>query len=285
MKRIPCPVTQQELEALVKQGLTDVEIGALLPDGTGKRVASWRQSFGIEAVPQWARGSPPSLDSLLIPLLVGSMLGDGRLVHQGNSTYFCETHCGKQLPYLQWKADRWGTSWVSSLKEVPDKRGFVSWRMRTRSHKDLTYWRDLFYPDRVAGYKRPDLRLLPYMSAEALALWYLDDGHAGWWPSIAFGGQDLTMRMSIRGRIGHPPGMSRRMPEEHVLWGMCRSFLWTKENLLLVSTERSILFSSGIQPEFCWGILGLFVLRTDGEAASGGIRGEESSPPNPFESP
>lgn len=82
MTPIPCPVSAEELRRLVHgEKLTDDAIASLL-GGTNHRVQSWRRRYGIEAVARWARHDVPPIEGRLKSLLVGSMLGDGRIVRR-----------------------------------------------------------------------------------------------------------------------------------------------------------------------------------------------------------
>jgi len=187
MKAIPCPVSQEELRVLVwDEKLTDEQIATRLPDGTAKRVRSWRERYGIETHPRWARNEVPPIEGKLHSLLVGSMLGDGRIVHRTNAAHYSESHSGAQRSYLEWKADLWG-SWARPIFNVPDNRGYEQVRMNTVAHGALVPWRDMFYPSREKGWKRLVPSIVDLVDEFALAIWYLDDGCSSWWPTITFG--------------------------------------------------------------------------------------------------
>jgi hypothetical protein len=187
MKKIPCPVSSDELRLLFHRSrLTDKEVAARLPGGTVSRVRSWRREFGVEALPRWTRNDVTSIEGRLHSLLVGSMLGDGRVVHRTHASYYTESHSGAQREYLAWKAKLWG-SWAKPLVDVPDKRGYEQVRFRTCAHGNLNPWRDLFYDSRKRGWKRLIPDVVDMVDEFALAIWYLDDGCAAWWPLITFG--------------------------------------------------------------------------------------------------
>jgi len=187
MKAIPCPVSPEELRRLVRdEKLTDAEVAARIPGGTIKRVVSWRHRYGIEVVARWERRDLPPIEGKLKSLLVGSMLGDGRIVHRVNAAHYSESHCGDQRDYLAWKAEFWGP-WAGPITDVPDKRGYTQVRLTTAAHGDLVPWRDLFYPSRDKGWKRVLPDVVDMVDEFALAVWYMDDGYAGWWPDITFG--------------------------------------------------------------------------------------------------
>lgn len=188
MRAIPCPVSESSLRQMYhEQKLTDEEVAARIDGGTTKRVRAWRHRLGIETIPRWARHNVAPIEGRLQSLLAGSMLGDGRIVFQGTGSYYCESHSEAQRDYLEWKANIWGPTWVADMCDVPDKRGFKQVRMRTVTHGVLNEWRDLFYEARSNGWKRLIPRVVDQVDDFALAIWYLDDGHAGWWPGITFG--------------------------------------------------------------------------------------------------
>lgn len=187
MKAIPCPVSPDELRRLVRdEKLTDAEVATRLPGGTIKRVMAWRLRYGIEVVARWERRDLPPIEGKLKSLLVGSMLGDGRIVHRTTAAHYSESHCGDQRDYLAWKAGFWGP-WAGPITDVPDKRGYAQVRLTTVAHGDLVPWRDLFYPARDKGWKRVLPEVVDMVDEFALAVWYMDDGYAGWWPDITFG--------------------------------------------------------------------------------------------------
>ena len=194
MKAIPCPISVEELRHLTHTvKLTDDQIAIRIPGGTAKRVRSWRHRFGIETLPRWARNDVSPIGGQLQSLLVGSMLGYGRLVRHVNASYYSESHCGAQQPYLEWKAAIWG-SWVKDgLTTVPDKRCFTQVRLTTCAHECLNEWQAMFYTSPGKGWKRLIPKIVDLVDPFALAIWYLDDGHVGWWPAITFGA-DATSR-------------------------------------------------------------------------------------------
>ena len=167
-----------------------------LPGGTIKRVVSWRHRYGIEVVARWARRDLPPIEGKLKSLLVGSMLGDGRIVHRVNAAHYSESHCGDQRDYLAWKAEFWGP-WAGPITDVPDKRGYTQVRMNTAAHGDLVPWRDLFYPSRDKGWKRVLPDVVDMVDEFALAVWYMDDGCAAWWPNITFGADEPSRLVAL----------------------------------------------------------------------------------------
>jgi hypothetical protein len=192
MRAIPCPITKAELEQLyLGEKLTDDEVAARIgKEATAKRVRSWRKRLGIRTLQRWERHDVPAIEGRLRSLLVGSMLGDGRLVHRTHATHYTERHEDAQRDYLEWKMAQWG-SWVrvepKPNDKVRDGKTYRSWRFHTVAHESLNEWQALFYEGRDRGWKRLVPELVDHVDEFALAVWYLDDGYAGWWPDITFG--------------------------------------------------------------------------------------------------
>jgi len=192
MRAIPCPITKAELEQLyLGEKLTDDEVAVRIgKEATAKRVRSWRKRLGIRTLQRWERYDVPPIEGRLKSLLVGSMLGDGRLVHRTHATHYTENHEDDQKPYLEWKMAQWG-SWVrvepKHVDKTKDGKTYRSWRFHTVAHEALNDWQALFYENRDRGWKILVPELVDHVDEFALAIWYLDDGYAGWWPEYLFG--------------------------------------------------------------------------------------------------
>jgi len=195
MKKIPCPISAERLKALyTEEKLTDEQIATALCsegiDATKKRVARWREDCGVETLLRWERFTPPPIEGRLKSLLIGSMLGDGRIAFRGTSSNYEERHAPNQLEYLEWKVDHWG-HWSAGDLTTADSHGFTSHIFRTKAHGMLNDYRDLFYENREQGWKILKPELVPLVDDFALAIWYLDDGCAGHhWPTISFGAKN-----------------------------------------------------------------------------------------------
>ena len=190
MKALECPVSEAELRRLYSERkLTDTEVAELLgPAASVKRVRSWRKRFGIPTLLRTDRHEVPPVVGPLRSLLVGSMLGDGRLDRLPNSTRYIENHADSQREYAEWKRLQWGSWSKHELKPVSwTLRGktFPGWRFETVAHTALNEWHSLFYP--VRGPKEISSQVPDLVDAFALAVWYMDDGSAEWWPLITFG--------------------------------------------------------------------------------------------------
>jgi len=206
MRAIPLPIPVARLDDLcTKQLLTDEEIAALLVseghEATVKRVRSWRRRYDIATVPRWARNKVPAIEGKLQSLLVGSMLGDGRLVHRTHATHYTENHAADQRAYLEWKAALWG-SWAKpdAIKPVTwttNGKKYQGFRFNTVGHADLNPWRELFYADTQKGWKRVVPEVVALVDEFALTIWYLDDGCAAWWPDITFGADPASRQVAL----------------------------------------------------------------------------------------
>jgi len=213
MRAIPCPISPQELEQLYRvEKLTDEKIVERIgEEATVKRVRSWRKRFGIRTLHRWERYDVPLIEGRLKSLLVGSMLGDGRLVYRTHATHYTENHEEAQKAYLEWKVAQWGSSWVRtehkpSVKKK-DGKTYRSWRFNTVAHAILNDWQALFYERRDRGWKRLVSEIVDHVDEFALAIWYLDDGSAGWWPDIIFGadGESRKVAWAIFEKFGLKP--------------------------------------------------------------------------------
>jgi LAGLIDADG DNA endonuclease family len=194
MKAIECPVTADELRRLyVEEKLTDQEIVVRVGcEATVKRVRSWRRRYGVGTINRTERHDVPPIEGNLQSLLIGSMLGDGRLAYGVHTTRYAENHAAFQSEYAEWKRLQWG-AWVKhELKPVLWKKSngcYPGVRFETVSHMSLNVWEELFYNDKGPKLLKPEV--LPLVDPFALTVWYMDDGCAEWWPTI-------TMATSVR---------------------------------------------------------------------------------------
>lgn len=210
MKAIPCPITPEELRHLyLEERLTDEAIvNRMGGDTTLKRVRSWRKRFGIETMGRANRPDVPPIEGKLRSLLIGSMLGDGRLARTVNASRYMESHSDAQKDYLAWKVDQWGSWAKEPMKPVVWKQpagDFQGWRFHTVSHPSLNDWHALFYD--TLGPKRLDRRVVELVDDYALSIWFMDDGSVGWWPRITFGMDVVSqgIAMGILDRLGFHP--------------------------------------------------------------------------------
>jgi hypothetical protein len=190
VRLIQCPIPIEELRQLYEvEKLTDQAIVERIgSEASLKRVRSWRKRFGIETVSRSERNEVTPIEGPLRSLLVGSMLGDGRLNRLPNSTRFVENHSDAQREYIEWKAAQWGPWVKNGIKPVVWKKpegDFKGWRFETVAHPTLNEWHSLFYD--ATGPKRLDRKVVDLVDAFALSLWFMDDGSVGWWPRITFG--------------------------------------------------------------------------------------------------
>lgn len=210
MKAIPCPISASDLRTLYEeQRLTDEQIVLQLGgDVTLKRVRSWRKRFGIETLRRADRHDIPPIEGRLRSLLIGSMLGDGRLSRTVNASRYQENHSDAQKDYISWKVTEWG-AWVKDgvapvVWRKPEGN-FPGWRFHTVSHPSLNEWHTRFYES--TGPKRLVREVVDLVDDLALAIWFMDDGSTGWWPRITFGMDPISqgIAMAIFDRFGFKP--------------------------------------------------------------------------------
>jgi len=188
MKLVPCPISESELRTLyLDTKLTDSEIAAQVGCPL-KHIRRWRHRWGIETICRTERHEVPSIEGRLRSVLVGSMLGDGRLSKSIHVARYMENHADDQKEYLEWKIKEWG-SWVQlGLRPVTwaiQDEEYDGWRFETVSHATMLSWHELFYPE--PGPKQLQPQVVDLVDALALAIWFMDDGSAAWWPILTFG--------------------------------------------------------------------------------------------------
>jgi hypothetical protein len=210
MRLIPCPLETAALRKLyLEDHLTDAAIASQFGAGvSSKQVRRWRIRAGIPTINRTERHEVPPIEGSLVSLLVGSVLGDGRLDRLKNTTRFIENHAADQREYLEWKVGLWGP-WVKSgvkpVVWVHPEGSFPGFRFETVAHAELNPWHNVFYGSSTR--KRLDRAVVPLVDEFALAIWFMDDGSAGWWPRITFGMDVVSqgVAMGIFDRFGlHP---------------------------------------------------------------------------------
>jgi len=140
-----------------------------------------RRKYGIPTITKTARLNLPPLTPRQRSLLVGSMLGDGRLFQTGpNTAAFSEHHSLSQEPYLRWKAGEWGP-YVKSIRpsdKVVEGKTYPGKKLRLHGCKTFRPYWERFYPQ---GSGNKTFEQFPRrLTALALAIWYLDDGSKTW---------------------------------------------------------------------------------------------------------
>lgn len=167
--------------------LTDAEIASRVGCPL-KHIRRWRHRWGIETICRTERHEVPAIEGRLRSILIGSMLGDGRISKSTHVARYMENHADGQREYLEWKVNEWG-SWVQlGLRPVVwaiQDEEYDGWRFETVSHATMLPWHELFYP--VPGPKRLQPQVVDLVDTLALAIWFMDDGSAAWWPLITFG--------------------------------------------------------------------------------------------------
>jgi hypothetical protein len=188
MKLVPCPISEAELRTLyLETKLTDSEIATQVGCPL-KHIRRWRHRWGIETICRTERHEVLPISGRLRSVLVGSMLGDGRISKSTHVARYMENHAEDQRDYLEWKSKEWG-SWVQlGLRPVTwtlQDEEYDGWRFETVSHATMLSWHELFYPE--PGPKQLQPQMVDLVDTLALAIWFMDDGSAAWWPVITFG--------------------------------------------------------------------------------------------------
>lgn len=159
------------------EGRTETEIAKLY--GTYQvKVGRLRAKYGIPTLLKSDRLElPEELTPRLHSILLGSMLGDGRLFRTGSTTAsYSEHHCLKQKDYLDWKALEWG---VFALRYVPVQDGpHQGWLFTTHGCRVLHPFWQMFYPT-GKGDKTYGTMPVELVDPLALAVWFMDDGSKG----------------------------------------------------------------------------------------------------------
>lgn len=170
-------------------------------------------------------------------VLVGSLLGDGRLSRSGKSARFIENHSDGQRSYLDWKVREWGCLVRAGVKPVTWKRAgkqYPGWRFETVSRPELIPWHGLFYEP--TGPKKVRAETVSFVDSLALAIWFMDDGTAAWWPQITFGmpGDSRANALQILENLGFRPRWQPRTE--------------TTGNFIFEGEEQALRFLSTIEP-------------------------------------
>lgn len=174
-----------------------------------KRVRSWRKRYGIETICRTERHVLTPVEGRLRSVLVGSVLGDGRISKSTHVSRYRENHSHNQFDYLMWKLNEWGSAWVPSghkrVTWVLKGKTYEGWRFETVSHASLNPWHELFYPE--PGPKRLQERVVDLVDELAFAIWFMDDGSAAWWPLITFGMDPASrgIALAIFDKFGFSP--------------------------------------------------------------------------------
>lgn len=173
-------LTKAEFERLyTEENLTESEIAALF--GTYQvKINRLRKKYGIPTISKSDRYDlPAELSREQKMLLAGSMLGDGRLFPTGSETAgYSEFHSNAQLPYLQWKAEKWGP-FVQSLRPGSytrkDGKTFEGHTLRLKGCRHFRHVWETLYPS-GAGFKTFIDFPISQLTGFAIAVWYMDDG-------------------------------------------------------------------------------------------------------------
>ena len=131
---------ESELRHLyLEEQLTETEIGARF--GLSQRQVSYmRHKYKVPTLTKSDRFGLKPLTAQQKALLLGSMVGDGRLFTTGSSTAaFSEFHSTAQIEYLQWKAGIWD-SYICSVRNgdsTKNGRTYTGKILRTYASKEF----------------------------------------------------------------------------------------------------------------------------------------------------
>ena len=165
--------SKEELQRdIYELGLTPKEI--MLKYGYKDYNSFWAATKrrGIE-YPHYAVGAA-HLNPDQRQLLLGTLLGDGSLIHQnGRNCSFRVSHCFAQGSLLQMKADILGP-WVAPAGIREELHlGKIQMMFTTYTHPDFTELYHLFYPE---GKKIVPKIIPDELRPLGLAVWFMDDG-------------------------------------------------------------------------------------------------------------
>ena len=107
-------------------------------------------------------------------LLVGMAIGDGHL--NSNSGVALEiSHSGKQLKYLEHKRDILHSLLGGKRPRIHKRKNRNEYKI-SKGHRYFRYIKKLLYPNGKKTYTR---KMLDYLTPEAIAIWWMDDGSLG----------------------------------------------------------------------------------------------------------
>lgn len=216
--------SEKDLRRLyVDEGKTEKEIANLF--GTYQvRIGRLRSKYGIETVSKSERLKLPPLTARQRALLMGSMLGDGRLFETGASAAFSEYHSLEQEEYLRWKAQEWGP-YVKSIRPATkrgiDGKEYKGLILRTHGCQALLpYWKT-YYPSGSGN--KTFVKSSTRLTAFALAIWYLDDGSKTWNGYARFAvtpvEEDIAFQMSLLESLGLDPSFHENLDgSDSAIW-------------------------------------------------------------------
>ena len=124
--------------------------------------------------------SAEKLSTLQQEVVIGTLLGDGRLEcrSQHGGARLRVHHADSQHEFLMWKYDIFRDlvtrePWKVSWRGTTTGNLYTSWFFHTKTLSDLRPIHQMFYP---AGKKIIPVNIGDFLTARALAIWYMDDG-------------------------------------------------------------------------------------------------------------
>lgn len=216
----------------VEEGRTDSEIAKEV--GTYQvRVSRLRKQWGIPTRSKSDRLRLPELSRAQKSLLLGSLLGDGRLMSTGSETAgYSEYHSLSQLEYLEWKRDLWGP-FVKSVRPVIKRENGKAYEgkiLRLHGARCFrSYWEQMYREGR--GFKTFDLLDLSDFDAFSLAVWFMDDGGKtsnGYVSlSVTPRAEDHAVLLRLLEGFGLAPTLYQSNKGDHSIWVHTRSGMST----------------------------------------------------------
>lgn len=107
-------------------------------------------------------------------ILIGLVLGDGHL--NSNSGVQLEiSHCEKQLPYLEYKQNLLHSMLGGKKPKIHKRLNRQEYKI-SKGHRYFRILKKWIYKDKKKVFQ---LKFLNYLTPQAIALWWMDDGSLG----------------------------------------------------------------------------------------------------------
>lgn len=107
--------------------------------------------------------------------VVGCIIGDGHLRERDSSVTLSMVHCSKQKDYLEWKVKKLSrilsNGKAAKIRKISNN-GYDGYTWE-KGHKYLRILYKWIYKNKVKTVSR---YILNFLTAEAVAVWYMDDG-------------------------------------------------------------------------------------------------------------
>lgn len=108
-------------------------------------------------------------------LVIGCVIGDGHIKIKDTSGTLCLCHGAKQEDYLRWKVEKlsrfFDNNKNANIRKI-NNNGYVGY-VWEKGHKYFRILHKWIYKNKKKTISR---RILNFLDAEAIAIWYMDDG-------------------------------------------------------------------------------------------------------------